>query len=114
MKIVNLMPRDLVFYTDDGSIRYPRSIRNGPETTEKRKKIDEIAGIPVNEIYSAEVSNLPDPQEEIVYVVSPIVAAACSKRDDLYIPDRIVVDKDDLIGCRALSKAFPKALKPHL
>jgi len=108
MRIVNLMSRDLIFLKNGRRTRYPRSFGSVPEKMEKRKKVDEINGVPVNRVSSKEVGSLPEPEEDVALVVSSIVASACSFRNDLYIPDEVVVDEKGEIVCKALCRAHLK------
>lgn len=43
--------------------------------------------IPVSQVVYAGVNNLPEPQDDVVYIVSAIVATACKERTDVFAPD---------------------------
>ena len=65
--------------------------------------IDGIS-VPVNQTRFGEVSGLPDPQPNTIYVVSVIVAQAVPDRWDVFIPDDAVRDDQGrVIGARALT-----------
>ncbi|PRR85515.1 hypothetical protein [Clostridium luticellarii] len=60
--------------------------------------------IPLSKSVFGEVENLPDPQEDTVFVVSSIVAQAVSGRKDIFIVNDTVRDKNGrIIGCRSLA-----------
>jgi hypothetical protein len=65
--------------------------------------VDGIA-IPVNQTRFGEVSDLPDPQPDTIFVVSALVAQAVPDRQDVFITDDAVRDEQGrIIGARALA-----------
>ena len=65
--------------------------------------VDGIA-VPVNQTRFGEVSDLPDPQPDTIFVVSALVAQAVPDRQDVFIVDDAVRDEQGrIIGCRALA-----------
>ena len=65
--------------------------------------VDSIS-VPVNQTRFGEVSDLPDPQPDTIYVVSALVAQAVPDRQDVFIvDDAIRDDQGRIIGCRALA-----------
>lgn len=65
--------------------------------------VDGIA-VPVNQTRFGEVSNLPDPQPDTIFVVSALVAQAVPDRQDVFITDDAVRDEQGrIIGCKALA-----------
>ena len=70
-----------------------------------RKQVSTLNGIPVNKNAYGKVENLPAPKENVVYIVSMMVAGALPNRKDLFIPDDIVRDeKGRIIGARGLAQ----------
>ena len=60
--------------------------------------------IPINQTRFGEVSGLPAPQPNTIYVVSALVAQAVPERQDVFITDDAVRDAQGrIIGCRALA-----------
>ena len=65
--------------------------------------VDGIA-VPVNQTRFGEVSDLPDPQPDTIFVVSALVAQAVPDRQDVFITDDAVRDEQGrIIGARALA-----------
>jgi hypothetical protein len=69
-------------------------------------QIGEIDGIKINRKSFGEVTGLPEPQADTIYVVSAIVAQAVSgKRDDVYVvDDTIRNEQGQIVGCNALAQ----------
>lgn len=101
-KIVNLMSRDLFFKVKFGKIRFPGK-ENSAELIEVRERVDQFNGIPVNKV-SIEVRNLPDPQDDTAYIVTPSIARRYKERRDLYVPDEVIAEDEETIGCKALTQ----------
>ena len=60
--------------------------------------------VPVNQTRFGEVSDLPDPQPDTIFVVSALVAQAIPERQDVFIVDDAVRDEQGrIIGARALA-----------
>ena len=65
--------------------------------------VDGVA-VPVNQTRFGEVSDLPDPQPDTIFVVSALVAQAVPDRQDVFIVDDAVRDEQGrIIGARALA-----------
>ena len=59
----------------------------------------------IRERYFGEVSNLPDEEDGVLYIVSRIVAEACADvRNDLLIIDTPVRDGKTIVGCEAFGR----------
>ena len=69
------------------------------------KEVGTIDGIKVNRRVYGDVTGLPEPVENTVYIVARYVAEAVSgKRNDIYVVDETVRDADGrIIGCQALA-----------
>ena len=106
MNITNLTPHEISFVDSNDSViqRIPSSGRVA-RCLVQRENIGSIGGMPLNKTVFGEVDGLPEPKEGHIYIVSSLVAQACPERDDLYIPDETIRDRDGkIIGCRALTK----------
>jgi hypothetical protein len=52
-----------------------------------------------------QVVDLPEPQDDTLYIVSRAVAEAARDRDDLVVPDNVIRDDQGrVIACRALAR----------
>lgn len=105
-KMVNLTPHEITFYAEDGATIVGSVPSSGiARAAQFRKEAGKINGIPVNETKYGEVENLPDPQENTIYIVSVITAQAAKGRGDLYIVDDAVRDDAGrILGCKALAQ----------
>ena len=91
--------------SDDNKIVIPPSgdiARVSAKTVNTGKLIN---GIPVTRTVYGDVENLPDPQDDTIYIVSSLVAARVPNRDDVFIPNESVRDAEGrIIGCRSLGR----------
>jgi len=74
---------------------------------ENRKVLQHLDDIDadITEMQYSEVTNLPEPQPETNYIVSPLVLEHSPGRDDLLVPENLVRDGDGrIIGCRSFAK----------
>ena len=106
MTIINCTPHSLVFLNVDNEVI--RTIEPSgiiPRVSSTSSIVGEIDGLPEEETSFGEVENLPDPEENTIYVVSTLVAQACPGRSDLRTPGQQVRDSAGrVIGCRSLAK----------
>ena len=104
-KVVNCTPHSISFVDALGNIIEevaPSGIL--PRCITSRKVVGFVNGIPVNETIFDKVVNLPEPEEDTIFIVSKLVAEAAN-REDLYIVDDTVRDENGrIIGCRALAR----------
>lgn len=90
MKIRNLTPHDITIYTNDYNempyIIPATGIVARVSTTQEI--VGSINGIPVQKIKYGNVENLPEPQEDVVFIVSQMVLSALNgSRTDVFAPD---------------------------
>jgi len=105
-KIVNLTPHPLNFIMGDGSeVEIPPS-GNVARVSEKVENIGNINGIPVISKSFGEVTGLPEPQPDTIFVVSLLVAQAVKdSRNVVFVIGESVRDEDGhIIGARSLAK----------
>ncbi len=110
MRIVNLTPHALNLMPqgpDGPTVTIPPS---GPvaRCAVYRVQVDTVTvdgiTVPVNQTRFGEVSGLPEPQPDTIYVVSALVAQAVPDRQDVFIVDDAVRDEQGrVIGARALA-----------
>jgi len=110
MKIINLTPHPLNLMpegSDGPMVTIPPSGLVARCAVD-RVQVDTVAvdgiAVPVNQTRFGEVSDLPDPQPDTIYVVSALVAQAVPDRQDVFIVDDAVRDEQGrIIGARALA-----------
>ncbi len=110
MNIVNLTPHVLNFMPQgpDGPVVTIPPSGQVARCAVNRVQVDTITvngiTVPVNQTQFGEVSDLPDPQPDTIYVVSALVAQAVPDRQDVFIVDDTVRDEQGrIIGARALA-----------
>ena len=110
MRIVNLTPHPLNLMPEgpDGpTVTIPPSGQVARCAVD-RVLVDTVAvggiTVQVNQTRFGEVSGLPDPQPDTIFVVSALVAQAVPDRSDVFIVDDAVRDDQGrIIGARALA-----------
>lgn len=112
MRIINLTPHaiNLMPAGPDGpTVTIPPSGQVARCAVD-RVQVDTITvdggiSVPVNTTRFGQVSGLPDPQPDTIYVVSALVAQATPDRQDVFIvDDAIRDDQGRIIGARALAQ----------
>lgn len=101
---INLTPHDVTIVVGDRTeVIRPSELARCKETSVQVGLID--GWIPVYETEYGEVSGLPEPAEDTIYIVSAIVAKAVKDRADVYIPAKTIRDENGvIIGCIGLNK----------
>jgi hypothetical protein len=103
-KITNLTPHEVTLVDDNGNIiaTFPPS-GIVARVSVKTIRVATINNIPISTSSFGEVENLPEPNDEEVFIVSSLVAQRCKHRKDVFIPNESVRDdKGRIIGCRSL------------
>lgn len=110
MRIVNLTPHDLNLMPEgpEGPVVTIPPSGQVARCAVDRVQVDTITvdgiAIPVNQTRFGEVTGLPDPQPDTIFVVSAVVAQAVPDRPDVFIVDDAVRDEQGrIIGARALA-----------
>lgn len=104
MKIANLTPHSITFVKESGNLVIEPSGTIARVST-STQVIGEIDGVPITETVFGEIENLPEPQEDTVFLVSSLVAQRCKERSDVFIPNESVRDSEGrIIGCRSLGR----------
>lgn len=108
MIIKNLTPHEIKILVGEKEIVLAAS--SSPARVEMtREKVGEVelngVKIPVNQAKLGKVVNLPEPTDNVIYIVSRQVAEACPQRQDLLIVDETVRDeKSRIIGAKSLAR----------
>jgi len=110
MKIVNLTPHPLNLMPEgpDGPVVTIPPSGQVARCATSRVQVDTVTvdgvTIPVNRTQFGEVTDLPDPQPDTIFVVSALVAQAVPDRADVFIVDDAVRDEQGrIIGAKALA-----------
>ena len=104
--LINLTPHDITIVVDGRTeVIKPTGLARCQEKSVQVGLID--GWIPVYETEYGEVSGLPAPAEDTLYIVSVIVAKAkeVQARTDIYVPAKTLRDANgNIIGCIGLNK----------
>lgn len=104
-KIVNLTPHTITVLNGENEVSSEFPSQGVARAAQSREKVTDILGIPVNKTVFGEVQDLPEQEEDTIYIVSALTAQAAPDRTDLYIVDDLVRDEAGrIIGCRALAQ----------
>ena len=110
MRIVNLTPHALNLMPqgpDGPTVTIPPSGQVARCAVD-RVQVDTVTvdgiTVPVNQTRFGQVSGLPDPKPDTIFVVSALVAQAVPNRPDVFIVDDAIRDEQGrIIGARALA-----------
>ncbi len=108
-ELVNCTPHVVTFLGSDDQtlLEVPPSgqLARCTPTTQVVGSIEIEAGsIPLRETVMGDVTGLPAPQSDIIYVVSRIVAEASGRPDLLIVDDTVRGEGGQIVGCRALAR----------
>ena len=107
MEIRNLTPHPVNIINNDGitTATFPVA---GPahRLVELVETLPAVDGSPVNKVsYGKEITNLPEPEEGVILIVSRITAAAVTGREDILFPHGEVMDENGrILGVQALGR----------
>lgn len=114
MKVINLTPHAITFYLknpEEHTMSELLTVQPSGQVarvTAKTVVIHEgLPGLPIPVTTTAygEVEGLPAPEEDTIYIVSSLVAQRCRDREDVFIPNESVRDKDGrIVGCCSLGR----------
>lgn len=109
--IINLTPHPIIILDEKGHkiVTFPTSDIIARVESDRRHVANlNVRGVkvPITKIKSGDVYDMPEPQEDTIYIVSTMTARGLPDRQDLYIADGIVKDEYSgrTIGCRSLRK----------
>ncbi len=116
MKLVNLTPHEIYLMPEEGKILSIPSSGTVARCEVRREKIGSLSvdgiDVPVNKTVFGQVENLPEPEEDIIYIVFSIVAQAVAqsapdRTDVVIVDDAIRNEKGQIIEARALARIAP-------
>jgi hypothetical protein len=87
VKIINCTPHPVVWVDKNGNKTAFQPSGNVPRLETVTQKAGWVGEIPIVRNTLGEVAGLPDPMDDVVYIVSFLVAQACPDRADLVAPD---------------------------
>lgn len=103
---MNLTPHAVIVVNDygDDTIIEPSGLV--ARINSKDMVIGHINGVPITRKRFEEIEGLPQPEKNLYFIVSYMIAARCKDRDDLLVPNELIKDRyGRVIGCRSLGKA---------
>ena len=108
MKLINLTPHPVTFYSySETQVTIPPSGKVARVVEEPTAEFHlEDIPVPVVDIKTGRVVDLPGPQPGVVYIVSrPVALAIAGERSDVLVPDDFVRDENGrIIGARRLAR----------
>lgn len=86
LELVNLTPHEIVLRTDQGDIKIAP---NAPAArcAVEQETIGMINGIPLVKTVYGTVTGVPDPQKDVIFITSSLVASRLPERSDVVAPD---------------------------
>ena len=94
MKFVNLTQQDLTIILENGDGLILPASGEVARVTFSTQQVDEVDGIPIfKTVYEPEVTGLPEPQDNVIYITSSMAAQA-TKRHDVLAPTKLIRDSD--------------------
>ena len=104
-KLINLTPHAVNLYKKDVLVETIEPSGIVPRLKEIEVQIDDLNGFPLMKKFFGEPEDMPEPQENTIYIVSALLAGQLKHRSDVVIPnDTIRNDKGQIIGCRGFAK----------
>lgn len=102
MILLNLTPHPINIHLPD-KIETLQPFGVVPRIDNEQEEVGHINGIPLLYRRSLKTTNLPHPQQNVVYIVSNIVRMENAHRKDLVSPAGYLRDENDrVIGCTML------------
>lgn len=102
--IKNLTPHPVTILAEDRTVVIPPSgiVARVQSNVESLGTMD---GVPVTRTNYADITDLPEPEDGVLYITSCLVAQACPERTDVLFPNEIVRDESKrVIGCKSLGR----------
>ncbi len=108
MRLMNLTPHTIsLIVGEDTIVLLPSGTiaRCAVERTQVGAiEVDGIS-VPVNQTRFGEVTDLPEAEENVIYIVSALVAQAAGRSDVLMVDDTVRDSEGRITGARALARA---------
>lgn len=105
MEIRNLTPHEVRVVLGNGNVLTFPASGEVARVASQTVQVDQLGAIPVVHLVFGDVVGLPDPEDEVINIVSSLVRAACPQRGDLLSPGELVRDeKGAVVGCKNLQR----------
>lgn len=106
MKMINLTPHALNIQKEDGTMLSIPASGIVARAEQESVKVEEIDGVAVYSTSYGAAVDLPEMEEDTIYITSVLTAQAVKgQRDDVYFPGTMIRDDaGNIIGCIGLSK----------
>jgi hypothetical protein len=104
VRFINLTAHDVhVFNKDESKVWTFKGTKNPARISSHYRTIKEVGGVPLLTQFQEDPTDLPSPQEDIIYIVSAHIKQALPHRKDLAAPVRTVRDAyGNIKGCKGL------------
>ena len=94
MKFINLTQHDLTIVLENGDSLVLPASGEVARVTFSTQQVDEVDGIPIfKTVYEPEVTGLPEPQDNVIYIASSM-AAQTVRRQDVLAPTKLIRGND--------------------
>ena len=94
MKFINLTQHDLTIVLENGNDLVLPASGEVARVTFSTQQVDEVDGIPIfKTVYEPEVTGLPEPQDNVIYIASSM-AAQTVRRQDVLAPTKLIRGND--------------------
>lgn len=102
---VNLTPHAINIFDGDTEVLTIAPSGTVARCTQKDELHEEINGVKIFKQVFGEVVDLPEPQENVFFIVSRLVASAAANRTDLLVPGALKRnDQGQPVGCIGLAR----------
>lgn len=102
-KIINKTPHDVVIVNEEGKAVKVFPSEGTIRLSMKTVEIGMVGGIRLTKTEYGDPEGLPEETDDVYYIVSAMVKAACPDRKDLLVPAEQVRDEAGrIIGCKSL------------
>jgi hypothetical protein len=105
-QVVNCTPHPVNLFTENGEEMVVQPCGHVARCAMTTERVGSVAGVKVNISHFGEVTDLPEPADDTVYVVSAMVLAALhGSREDVFGLSEYVRDEQGrTVGARALTR----------
>ena len=101
-KIVNLTPHPIFVLDDELMVTRAFPVSMNPARTSRQEEFHLIDGVIVASFTNLKVVNLPEPDPDMLFIVSRIVKQTLPERNDLLIPAHPYHnDEGAVVGCKS-------------
>ena len=104
MKLKNFTPHDIKVMSEASEIIAIFPSEGIARVSTASEAVGQIASMPLYSVVYGSVQGLPEPEDDVVYIVSSMVKTALRHRLDVVSPTELVRDAEgNTIGCKGFS-----------